>query len=152
MGQHAYISAKGERLSKNLCVFTFEVFPSPTMLEVLRFRAPKCQSSSKKPFFLPLLTPSKNLHSISMFYSTNIEKKEAVLQIRDLCAGLPSPREMLLSLVSSQVLAYKFLFWLLETCSQQDHVCAQTSQRVIRNEIGLKKNSQRERLTVLLHF
>lgn len=52
---------------------------------------------------------------------------------------LSSPKEMLLFLILSQVLAYKFLFWLLETCSQQDHVCAQNSQWVSRNEICLKK-------------
>lgn len=92
-----------------------------------------------------------------MFYFVQTLEREAFLQTKDLSAGLPSPRKVLLSLLSSQVLTFKFLDWLLETCSHQEScsssiLCAQTSQLFSENEIGLKNYSWRGRQTISVHF
>lgn len=155
-GMLTQIDVPKEKGCLKICVSTFQVFPSCTMLEAQILKVPKFQSSSKKPSFLHSLPLPKNLCPVSVFYCVQTLEKE-VMQIRDLSAGLLSHRGVPFSLVSNQVLAYKFLFWLLETCSQQEscsssRVCAQTSQLFSGNEIGLKKYSWRGRPTILVHF
>lgn len=154
-----YISknARGERLSKNPCAFTIQVFPSRTILEVQILEVPKFRSSSKRSSFLPLLThPQELMLYFCVLFCANPGKRSISADQGPECRS-PFSQKVLLSLLSSQVLTLKFLDWLLETCSQQKSrsssiLCAQTSQLFSENEIGLKNYSWRGRQTISVHF
>lgn len=114
--------------------------------KLLTFKVPQRNLS-----FSHSLTVPRTYTLVLCFSLQTLNKKSIPTDLEPMSKS-SSPTEMLLSLILSCVFAYKFVFWLLETCSRQVHVCAQTSQWVSRNEIGLKKSSQRERLTVLVYF
>lgn len=120
---HIYMSkgAKGERLSKNLCVYILDI-SFPHHVRSLDSKVPP--RNLPFPLSLPFL---KNLCSIPVFYC--VQTLGGVLQFRDLSACLPSPA---LFTISSQVPDNQ------EQSCRSSSLCAQTSQLFRGNELGLE--------------